>query len=233
MYAQAATLESVRFGACGRRTEEVGDGKPVPVPDAAGGSPREEARRTSLGFALLLVAMLLTALANATGNLGRSFLMAEGSFSKSAITLTAAIIGLAGLVFSFLMGRLADRIGRRWVLIASIAVTAASLLLLGFASREWQFYIFAALFGFPSVATAIAPAYVVGVEPRNVGRSVSLVQSSFWVGSIIGMAATGVVAARLGTAETVLVSCAFPAVAALLLLLRRRVKARSQRALSR
>lgn len=196
----------------------------VPLSDAAGGSPREEAGRTGLGFALLLVAMFLTALVNATGNLGRSFLMAEGSFSKSAITLTAAIIGLAGLVFSFLMGRLADRIGRRAVLIASIAVTGASLLLLGFASREWQFYIFAALFGFLSVATAIAPAYVVDVEPRNVGRSVSLVQSSFWVGSILGMGATGVAAARLGTSNAVLVSCAFPAAAAILLLFRRKVK---------
>ena len=122
------------------------------------------------------------------------------------------------------MGRLADRIGRRWVLVASIAGTAASLLLLGFAHWEWQFYLFAAFFAFLSAATAIAPAYVVDVEPRNVGRSVSLVQSAFWVGNIIGMAATGLVAARLGTSSAVLISCAFPAAAALLLLFSRKMK---------
>jgi MFS family permease len=199
----------------------------LPVPEATGGLARGEAQgegRAGLGFILLLVAMLLTALANATGNLGRSFLMAEGSFSKSAITLTAAVTGLAGLVLPYLMGRLADRIGRRWVLVASIAGTTASLLLLGFAHQEWQFYLFAALFAFLSAATAIAPAYVVDVEPRNVGRSVSLVQSAFWVGSIMGMAATGLVAAKLGTSRAVLVSCAFPAAAALLLLFRHKVK---------
>ena len=199
----------------------------LPVPEATSGSARGEAQeegRIGLGFVLLLVAMLLTALANATGNLGRSFLMAEGSFSKSAITLTAAVTGLGGLVLPYLMGRLADRISRRWVLVASIAGTTASLLLLGFAHQEWQFYLFAALFAFLSAATAIAPAYVVDVEPRNVGRSVSLVQSAFWVGSIIGMAATGLVAAKLGTSMAVLVSCVFPAAAALLLLFRHRVK---------
>ena len=197
----------------------------LPMAEPKGSSDRgAERRRASLGLALLLAAMLLTALANATGNLGRSFLMAEGSFSKSAITLTAAVTGVAGLLLPFLMGRLADRIGRRWVLVASIAGTAASLLLLGFAHWEWQFYLFAALFAFLSAATAIAPAYVVDVEPRNVGRSVSLVQSAFWVGSIIGMAATGLVAARLGTSRAVLISCAFPAAAVLLLLFMRKEK---------
>ena len=171
----------------------------------------------SLGLVFLFVAMLLTSFANATGNLGRSFLMAEERFSKSAIMLTAAVQGLAGIVLPFLMGRLADRIGRRRAMIASVAITAASLVLLGLSYQEWQFFLFAALFGFLAVATAMAPAYVVDVAPRNVGRNVSLVQSAFWVGSIVGMAATGVLATGLGTSKTILLSCAFPAAAAFLI----------------
>jgi MFS family permease len=149
-------------------------------------------------------------------------MMEENKFSNSAITLTTAVQGLGGLVLPLLMGRLADRIGRRWVLIASIAATAASLVLLGFSRQLWQFCAFAMLFAFYTVASAIAPAYVVDVEPGNVGRHVSLVQSFIWVGSIVGMAATGFVAARVGASEAVLLSCAFPAAGAFLLLLRRK-----------
>jgi predicted MFS family arabinose efflux permease len=195
----------------------------VLVPQEMGSSARGEGR-VGLSLVFLLVAMLLASLANATGSLGRSFLMAEDKFSKSTITLTAAIQGVAGIVLPFLLGRLADRIGRRWVMISSISITAASLVLLGLSHREWQYYLFATLFGFLTVATAMAPAHVVDVESRNVGRNVSLVQSAFWVGSIFGMAATGVVAARVGTSRAVLLSCAFPAAAALLLLYRREAK---------
>lgn len=195
----------------------------VLISEATGTSTGDEGR-AGVGLALLFVAMLLTALSNATGNLGRSFLMAEDRFSKSAITLTGAVTGLAALGLPFLMGRLADRIGRRWVLIASIAITALSLVLLSFSRQLWHFCAFEVLFAFLPVANAIAPAYVVDVEPTgNVGRNVSLVQSFIWVGSIIGMAATGLVAARVGTSEAVLLSCAFPAAGAFLLLLRRKV----------
>ncbi len=78
--------------------------------------------------------------------------------------------------------------------------------------------IFAALFGFLTVATATAPAYAFDVDSRNVGRNVSLVQTAFWVGCILSMAATGIVSAKLGTSRTVLLSLAFPALGALLLL---------------
>jgi MFS family permease len=103
-------------------------------------------------------------------------------------------------------------------MIASIAITAASLVVLGLSYQGWQFYLFATLFGFIAAATAMAPAYVVDVASRDVGRSVSLVQSAFWVGSIVGMAATGVLATELGTSKTILLSCAFPAAAAFLIL---------------
>jgi len=180
--------------------------------------------RRSLGglLILLLVAQLFVAVANGTGNLGRSFSMNAAGFSKSAITLTAAIQGLVSLGFPFAMGWLSDRIGRRWILIASYAATGASLLLLAFSRSMWHFCAFAVLYSFFSVSTAIAPAYVVDINPHgNVGRGVSLVQSVFWVGSIASMASTGYAIERLGISTPILVSVFFPVAAAVLLLFSR------------
>jgi MFS family permease len=192
--------------------------------------PTREAPTGSRGISglliLLLVAQLLVAVTNGPGSLGRSLSMSAKGFSKSAITLTAAVNGLVSIGLSLVMGRLSDRMGRRWVLIASCAVISASLLLLGFSRFLWQFLSFAALFGFLSVPQGIGPSLVVDLDPAgNVGRGVSLYGSMFWVGSILGMGFTGYAIQRLGIAPPILISSLLPA-AAVVLLLFIRVKAR-------
>ena len=168
---------------------------------------------------LLLVAQLVAAVANAIGNLGRSLSVNAGDFSKTAITLTTAINGLVSLGFPLVLGWLSDRIGRRWILIASYAITGAGLFLLAFARSLWQFSAFAVLFSFFSVSQAIGPAYAVDINPHgNVGRGVSFFQSMFWVGSIAGMASAGYAVERLGISTPILVSSFFPVMAAIILL---------------
>jgi MFS family permease len=192
--------------------------------------PTREAPIGSRGISgllvLFLIAQLLVAVTNGPGNLGRSLSMSAKGFSKSAITLTAAVNGLVSLGLSLVMGRLSDRIGRRWVLITSCAAISASLLLLGFSRFLWQFLAFAALFGFLGVPQGIGPSLVVDLDPAgNVGRGISLYGSMFWVGSILGMGSTGYAMQSLGIAPPILISSLLPA-AAVVFLLFIRLKAR-------
>ena len=190
--------------------------------------PREPAREAQTDgrqvgglLMLLLISQILLAVVNGTGNLGRSFSMNAGGFSKSAITMTAAIQGLVSLALPLVVGLVSDRIGRRWALIGSYAITGASLILLAFSQSMWQFCAFSVIFSFFGVSQAIGPAYVVDLNPGgNVGRGVSLLQSMFWVGSIAGMASTGYAIDKLGINTPILVSGFFPVAAAILLLFR-------------
>jgi predicted MFS family arabinose efflux permease len=145
--------------------------------------------------------------------------MNSGGFSKSVITLTAAIQGLVSLGIPLVMGWLSDSIGRRWVLIASFADVSVSLLLLAFSRSMWQFCAFVVLFSFLNVPQAVGPAYVVDINPAwNVGRGISLFQSKFCIGNIAGMAATGYAIERLGIFTPILASGLFPIAATVLLL---------------
>jgi len=151
--------------------------------------------------------------------------MNAGGFSKSAITLTAAIQGLVSLGFPLVMGWLSDRVGRRWILIASFSAISASLILLAFSRSMWQFCLFAVLFSFLNVPQAVGPAYVVDIDPSgNVGRGVSLFQSMFSIGNIAGMAAAGYAIERLGVFSPILVSGLLPIASAVLLFLRERTR---------
>jgi MFS family permease len=178
-------------------------------------------RRQLGGFlVLLLLAQVLVAVSNGPANLGRSLSMNAAGFSKSALTLTTAISGLISLSIPILAGRLSDRIGRRWVLVASYLLTGASLVLLSFSRVFWQFCVFAILNAFFGASTAIGPAYVVDVDPHgNVGRNVSLLGSALWVGCIAGMAPLGYAFEKLGIVTSVLITSLFPVAAAVLLLI--------------
>jgi len=146
--------------------------------------------------------------------------MNSGGFSKSAITLTASIQGLVALCFPLFLGWLSDRIGRRWILIATYLVTSASLVLLAFSRTAWQFYVFAGLSSFISIPFAVGPAYVMDIVPReSAARGVSLFQSMFWAGNIVGMAAGGLAFNKLGTSAPLLFSSLFPIAGVILLLL--------------
>jgi MFS family permease len=190
---------------------------------AASPEPARVARTVSRGIGgllvLLLAAQLLAAITNGPANLGRSLSMHAKDFSNTEITLAMAVNGLVSLGLSLVMGKLSDRIGRRWVLIASCAAISASLLLLGFSSFLWQFVASAALFGFLGVLPGVGPSLVVDLDPAgNVGRNVSLYGSMIWVGSIIGNGSSGYAMQSLGTVPPILIASIFPAVAAVLLL---------------
>jgi MFS family permease len=201
-------------------------GQPArPAQPAQSGGPSLRSNETTnqaAGIALLLLlgVNLFLAFTNSTANLGRSLVMDQHGFSKLTISLTQSVSGMAGLGLSFTLGWLSDKVGRRWVLVGSCALTGAALLVLGFSRLLWQFYAFAALMAFLSVPTAIGPAYLMDVVPRqSAARGVSFFQGVFWAGNIVGLVALGAAFERLGTVAPILYSALFPAAGIVLLLL--------------
>jgi MFS family permease len=206
------------------RAEQPMSGGDPPPPDAGKSVPRSELPRSmgagSMGLILLLGVSLLLSFTNSTANLGRSLVMDHHGFSKFTISLTQSVTGMVGLCLSFALGWLSDKVGRWWVLVGSCALTGAAFLVLGFSRPLWQFYAFAVLMAFLSVPTAIGPAYLMDVVPReSAARGVSFFQGVFWAGNIAGLVALGLAFDRLGTVASVLYSALFPAAGIVLLLL--------------
>ncbi len=186
---------------------------------AAGREPTAPARRIGFLLVLLFAAQLLIAVTNGPANLGRSFIMSEAKFSETAITLTVAVGGLLSLGLPLVLGWLSDRLGRRWILIASCIPQAAGLLLLGFSQLLWQFCVVSLLSTFMIIPGTLGPSLVVDLDASgNVGRSVSLYGAMSWIGSIVGMAATGYALERLGAFTSMAASSLLPLAAAALLL---------------
>jgi MFS family permease len=118
-------------------------------------------------------------------------------FGASASLLGLLLTGHAAAQFVFapLWGRLSDRVGRRPVLLATIAGTAFSLLALGLApSLPWLFA--ARILGGAFAANiSVASAYIADVtEESERTRWMGMLGASFGVGFVLGPAIGGLLA---------------------------------------
>ena len=113
-----------------------------------------------------------------------------------------ALIGLLStgfsamqLIFAPMWGRLSDRIGRRPVFLASIAMTSVAYLASGLASSFW-FLLAARLFaGIATANFAIAQAFVADVtRPEDRTRGMGVLGAAFGLGFVLGPAAGGLLA---------------------------------------
>jgi multidrug resistance protein len=103
------------------------------------------------------------------------------------VTLLAAIYSLAQFACAPLWGRLSDRIGRRPVMLFSIAGTA--VMLAGFASAPSLVWLFVcrALHGACAANISTAQAYVADITtPENRARGMGLIGASFGIGFSLG-----------------------------------------------
>ena len=123
------------------------------------------------------------------------YLVKSQGASGTQLGVIAMGYAAAQLVCAPLWGRLSDRIGRRPVLLFTIAGTALSLLALGFAtSLPW---IFAArvLSGAFAANISVASAYVADVtDDSERTRWMGLLGASFGVGFVLGPAIGGLLA---------------------------------------
>lgn len=86
------------------------------------------------------------------------FLSKKLDVPLTVVTLLMALNNLAGLVFSFLAAPVIDRIGRKWVMVVSLAVNALSYVLMTQANSLLSFAVLQAVSG------AFNPLYRVGAD---------------------------------------------------------------------
>ncbi len=116
-----------------------------------------------------------------------------------ASDLVAALTGAVYSLMQFLLvpvwGRLSDRIGRRPVLLASIAATAIGMVFLGFANTLVLLFAARLWSGMATANIAVAQAYIADVTPpEGRARGMGLIGMAFGLGFIFGPAVGGLLA---------------------------------------
>ena len=115
--------------------------------------------------------------------------------SPQEVTALVAVYSLAQLATAPLWGRLSDRIGRRPVLLASLAASVLAYLWLGGATALWMLFAARAFAGACAGNIAAAQAYIADVTgPEERARGMGLIGAAFGLGFIIGPALGGLIA---------------------------------------
>ena len=97
------------------------------------------------------------------------------------------IYSLMQLVFAPVWGALSDRLGRRIVLLVSLAGSAVSYLMLGVAWSIAMLFAARVLAGVACANIAVAQAYIADVTPPNErARGMGLIGAAFGLGMVIG-----------------------------------------------
>ena len=138
--------------------------------------------------------------------------------SPQTVTVLLATYSLAQMITAPIWGRLSDRVGRRPVLMVSMAAAALAYLWLGFADALWMLFAARALGGACAGNISAANAYIADVTtPENRARGMGMIGAAFGLGFIIGPALGGVVAGNnLATADLRspgLIACALSLIA--------------------
>jgi MFS family permease len=160
---------------------------PLTLPHSVRGLPRETfvlatvAFCVALGFGIVAPAIPLFAQEFGVGPTAAGAVV-------SAFALMRFVSGLAG-------GRLVDRIGERAALVGGIAVVAVSSLLAGLSASYPQLLVLRGVGGVGSAVFTIAAVSLVlrVAAAHQRGRAMSVYQSGFLVGGIVGPALGGVV----------------------------------------
>ena len=115
--------------------------------------------------------------------------------SPQQVTLLLAVFSLMQLVTAPLWGRLSDRIGRRPVLIVSMAAAALAYLWMGAATALWMLFAARAFAGACAGNIAAAQAYIADItRPEDRAKGMGLIGAAFGLGFIIGPALGGLLA---------------------------------------
>lgn len=115
--------------------------------------------------------------------------------SPFAIGLLFAVYSLAQLVSSPILGDLSDRYGRRPILIASLAGTIVSFVMLALAKSLVVLFVARIIDGLSGGNITTARAYVADVTaPKDRARAYGLIGAAFGLGFILGPAISAVLA---------------------------------------
>lgn len=103
------------------------------------------------------------------------------------IGLMTALYAVMQFIFAPVLGSLSDRLGRRPVLLISLAGAAVNYLFLALASSLWMLLLGRAIAGLTSANMAVASAYITDISPEEKrARRFGLFNAMFGIGFIIG-----------------------------------------------
>ncbi|MFN8123442.1 MAG: MFS transporter [Thermoleophilia bacterium] len=107
--------------------------------------------------------------------------------SPTEIGLLSASYSLMQVIFAPLWGRLSDRVGRRPVILVTLAGSAVSSLLIGVANSLLVLFIARILNGISGASYAAAQAYVADVTTREErAKGMGMIGAAFGLGFILG-----------------------------------------------
>ena len=103
------------------------------------------------------------------------------------IGIMTALYALMQFIFAPVLGALSDRLGRRPVLLLSLAGAAVNYLFLAFAHSLWMLLLGRAIAGLTSANISVATAYITDISLENQrARRFGLLNAMFGAGFIIG-----------------------------------------------
>jgi DHA1 family tetracycline resistance protein-like MFS transporter len=115
--------------------------------------------------------------------------------SPTTLGLVVSSFSLAQFVFSPLLGRLSDRVGRRPVILLSLFGTAAGSILTGAATSVWMLFLGRIVDGASGASVSVAQGAVTDVAPPSERpRLLGLLAAAFGVGFVLGPALGGLAA---------------------------------------
>lgn len=123
-------------------------------------------------------------------------LIAEVTHSPNVapyIGVLTALYAIMQFVFAPVLGALSDRLGRRPVLLLSLAGAAVNYVVMAFAPSLWMLLLGRAVAGLTSANISVATAYITDVSPEETrARRFGLFNATFGAGFIIGPVLGGV-----------------------------------------
>ena len=103
------------------------------------------------------------------------------------IGIMTALYAVMQFIFAPVLGSLSDRLGRRPVLLISLAGAAINYLLLAFAPNLWMLLLGRAIAGLTSANISVATAYITDISTEDKrARRFGLFNAMFGIGFIIG-----------------------------------------------
>lgn len=149
---------------------------------AASPSPR---RALALVFTILLLDVVGLTILFPVG----AFLVRRYSGEAFMVTLLSALYAAAQFCAAPLLGKLSDRVGRRPVLLASVAGSAIGYVLFGVGGALWVLFLSRVVDGLTGGNMSTATAYIADVSrPEERARNFSLIGLAWGVGLVLGPA---------------------------------------------
>ena len=132
------------------------------------------------------------------------FLARELGYAPAAVGACMFALQVAGLAASPIAGHLSDRMGRRSVLMGTMAMTAVVLVMMAVAGRSALFVFFVAVLGFFLYAIRpVIQAWTLEATPKNMGgSSIGILFGAQSLGASVAPLIGGLIADRFGLAAT-------------------------------